>query len=136
MQNAPKSGVTILPRLLRVKDAPRYCGMHREIFNRDIRPSLMEIPIGVQGKAFDRLEIDRVLDEYMQRNGRRPVSEGETTWDGSQVKASGFVGKRGISRSKSTASSFAKVLEQARSMKQKKSSQSGCVKSGKRSASG
>lgn len=44
----------------------------RERFNKGIRPYVTEIRIGIQGIAFDRLEIDAWADDYIQRNGRRP----------------------------------------------------------------
>src|SRR5690606_19679273 len=60
-----------LPRLLRFRDAPRYLGMDRNRFNAEVRPYLTNIPIGRQGIAFDRLELDAWVDEYKSRNGRR-----------------------------------------------------------------
>lgn len=48
----------LLPRLIRFKDAPRYLGMDRNRFNREVRPYLTQIPIGAQGIAFDRLDLD------------------------------------------------------------------------------
>jgi hypothetical protein len=61
---------TILPRLLRLRDAPLYLGMDRNRFNSEVRPYLTEIPIGNQGIAFDRLELDAWVDQYKSRNGR------------------------------------------------------------------
>lgn len=63
------------PRWIRMKAAPGYLGMSRRVFNQAIRPHLIEIPIGKQGVAFDRLDLDRVADEYKSRNGR-PVRGG------------------------------------------------------------
>ena len=40
------------PRLLRLRDAPSYVGMDRNRFNKEVRPHLIEIPIGYQGIAF------------------------------------------------------------------------------------
>ena len=60
------------PRVLRLRDAPGYLGMDRNRFNREVRPHLTEIPIGRQGIAFDRLELDAWIDDYKSRNGRRP----------------------------------------------------------------
>ena len=37
---------------------PRYVGMDPNRFNDDVRPYLIEIPIGKQGVAFDRLDLD------------------------------------------------------------------------------
>ena len=53
-----------LPRLLRFRDAPGYLGMDRNRFNREVRPHLTEVRIGVQGIAFDRLELDAWADDY------------------------------------------------------------------------
>ena len=51
-------GILIMPRVLRLRDAPRYLGMNRNLFNSDVRPFLTEVHIGRQGVAFDRLELD------------------------------------------------------------------------------
>lgn len=50
------------PRLIRFRDAPFYLGMDRKLFNAEVRPTLIEIPIGVQGIAFDRLDLDAWAD--------------------------------------------------------------------------
>ena len=59
-----------LPRLLRLRDAPFYLGMDRNRFNKEVRPHLIEIPIGEQGIAFDRLDLDAWADDHKSRNGR------------------------------------------------------------------
>ena len=66
------SRAPILPRLLRLRDAPAYLGMDRNRFNREVRPYLTIIPVGRQGVAFDRLELDAWVDDYVSCNGRRP----------------------------------------------------------------
>ena len=48
----------ILPRILRLRDAPFYIGMDRNRFNAEVRPFLTEFSIGKQGIAFDRLEME------------------------------------------------------------------------------
>jgi predicted DNA-binding transcriptional regulator AlpA len=60
----------VLPRLIRLRDAPSYLGMDRNRFNQTVRPSLIEIPIGDQGIAFDRLDLDAWAEDYKSRNGR------------------------------------------------------------------
>ena len=60
----------LLPRLIRYRDAPFYLGMDRNRFQREVRPFLTEIPIGIQGIAFDRLELDDWVEEYKSRAGR------------------------------------------------------------------
>src|SRR5215218_795739 len=91
-----------LPRLLRLRDAPFYLGMDRNRFNSEVRPYLTEIPIGEQGVAFDRLELDCWVDEYVACNGRpgdRPKEE--RLWDVSEQLGSANVEISGTSRSKS-----------------------------------
>ena len=66
------TNIVLLPRLVRLRDAPHYLGMDRNRFNRDVRPHLTNIPIGRQGIAFDRLELDDWVEDYVSRNGRRP----------------------------------------------------------------
>ena len=48
--------------------------MDRNRFNAEVRPHLTEIPIGIQGIGFDRLELDAWVDDYKSRNGR-PATE-------------------------------------------------------------
>ncbi len=69
--------MTLLPRLIRLRDAPAYLGMDRNRFNAEVRPLLTEIPIGGQGIAFDRLELEAWVDEYKSRNGRPGHPNGE-----------------------------------------------------------
>jgi len=65
----------MLPRIIRVKQVFSYCGMSERIFNVEIRPYLTVIQIGIQGVGFDRLELDEVLNEYIQRYGRAPTQK-------------------------------------------------------------
>ena len=65
----------LLRRFYRRRDAPLYLGMDRNRFDKEVRPYLTEIPIGSQGKAFDRLEMDAWADDYKSRNGRPPRKE-------------------------------------------------------------
>ena len=64
----------ILPRLIRMRDAPAYLGMDKNRFNREVRPNLILIPIGIQGVAFDRLDLDAWIEDYKQRSGRLVAS--------------------------------------------------------------
>ena len=72
---------SLAPRFVRLRDAPRYLGMDKNRFNRQVRPQLTNIPIGVQGVAFDRLELDAWAEDYVTRNGRRLApSERSESW--------------------------------------------------------
>ncbi len=66
------TSIVLLPRLVRFRDVPGYLGMDRNRFNAEVRPFLTKIPIGQQGIAFDRLELDAWVEDYISRNGRRP----------------------------------------------------------------
>src|SRR6185295_18036595 len=78
----------IIPRLIRFHEAPRYLGMDRNRFNAEVRPLLTEIRIGRQGVAFDRLELDSRVDEYIARNGRPRRWKGVKSWDARRCRAS------------------------------------------------
>jgi hypothetical protein len=69
------TNIQTLPRLIRLRDAPEYLGMDRNRFNTEVRSGLTEIPIGLQGVAFDRLDLDAWVDQYKTRNGRRPKAK-------------------------------------------------------------
>src|SRR5258705_9615965 len=72
--------VVLQPRLIRYRDAPSYCGAGRRVFDRDIRPWLIAIPIGKEGIAFDRLDLDAWIE-------RRPPEKGEP-WDAQERRES------------------------------------------------
>jgi SOS response regulatory protein OraA/RecX len=110
---------TIFPRLLRLRDAPLYLGMDRNRFNSEVRPYLTEIPIGNQGIAFDRLEMDAWIEDYKFRNGRPGQPRGELTWDEKERQVSTSKVISGISTNKSGESAFAKALARATSGKRK-----------------
>ena len=66
-----------LPRLIRLRDVPYYLGMDRNRFNREVRQYLTEMPIGKQGIAFDRLELDGWVEDYKSRCGRSQKHRGD-----------------------------------------------------------
>ncbi len=79
-QHQPAVTSTLLPRVIRLRDAAKYLGMDRNRFDREVRPYLVEFPIGIQGIAFDRLDLDAWFAEYKSRNGR-PTAERRKPWD-------------------------------------------------------
>ena len=123
MKHARPSGAVWSPRLIRFRDAPAYIGMDRNRFNSEVRPYLTEVPIGAQGIAFDRLELDAWVDDYIARNGR-PAQKGKDTWDANKYPASSNEAKRGTSTNASTVGVFAKALEQLASKKRNDTSRS------------
>ncbi len=80
------------PRLLRFRDAPAYLGMDKNRFNREVRPCVAAIRIGVQGIAFDRLDLDNWADEYKSRNGR-PAAVRSRPWDNEERPVSPSVAR-------------------------------------------
>ena len=103
------------PRLIRLRDAPAYLGMDRNRFNLEVRPYLVEIPIGKQGIAFDRLDLDAWVNHYKSRNGRPGQLRGELTWDANDPPDSTNVTGSGISTSSTGVNAFARALENATS---------------------
>jgi predicted DNA-binding transcriptional regulator AlpA len=122
MANATAAKATsILPRFIRFGDAPGYLGMCRDEFNKTVRPNVREFPIGKQGVAFDRHELDEWADAYIaakaiekaaNQDNNRPRSErqGATRWREKQSPASTRKVESGKSTKSSGASDFEKAL--------------------------
>ena len=119
--------LAITPRLLRVRDAPAYAGMDRNKFNTELRPHLTEVPLGKQAIAFDRIELDAPIDDYIERNGRRPKAlklEDDLCQTATKCRAS--ASRAGSGKSKSVASTpnaagSVRAREHLAALKQKKS---------------
>jgi hypothetical protein len=111
----------ILPRLIRLRDAPAYLGMDRHRFNDEVRSTLIEIPIGNQGIAFDRLDLDAWVDDYIHRSGRPAVTRQRSLeqWDEKNRRVSSKEGNIGISTKRCLDAEFEKALVRAVSKKQK-----------------
>lgn len=115
----------LLPRLIRFRDAPEYLGMDRNRFNSQVRPYVIEIPIGTQGIAFDRLDLDAWVEDYKSRSGRLTGTNSRSMelWDAKERQASLKEAKSGILKSKSSEAAFEKALALGHSVKQKNFSQ-------------
>ena len=102
------------PKLIRLKEAPWYLGMDKNRFKAEVRPWLTEIPIGSQGIAFDRLDLDAWADQYKAANGRPGKQKGgKDPWRKEKVFRDSSKGvKSGISTKWSEEREFAKALEQ------------------------
>jgi hypothetical protein len=108
---AAVSAAQLLPRFVRFRDAPFYLGMDRNRFNTEVRPYLTKIPIGRQGLAFDRLELDAWVEEYISRNGRSGRLQGERLWDAEGSPVSTGERAFGTSTNRSKGNEFAKALD-------------------------
>jgi hypothetical protein len=96
--------------------------MDRNRFNVEVRPHLTEIPIGIQGIGFDRLELDAWVDDYKSRNGRPGRSKGDISWDANEYPASSCGRGSGTSTSASSGKEFARALAQLSSRRRSKTS--------------
>ena len=58
-------------------------------FNKEVRPYLMNIRIGQQGIAFDRLDLDAWVDDYKKHSGRQAVTQlrSKLLWDAHERQA-------------------------------------------------
>jgi hypothetical protein len=99
-----------LPKLIRLKEASLYLGMDKNRFNKEVRPELIEIPIGSQGIAFDRLDLDAWADHYKVHNGR--PTQKRSMWDAKECQDSLKEVRTGASTKWSIESKFAKAVEQ------------------------
>ncbi len=106
-----------LPRLIRFKEAPAYLGMNRNRFNEEVRPYIAEIRMGIQGVAFDRLDLDAWVEQYKHCNGRPALRR--SVWDEEECQDSPKEARSGTSTKKSTELEFAKALERVGLKKQK-----------------
>lgn len=110
----------ILPRLIRLRDAPSYLGMDPNRFNSEVRPYLTEVPVGKQGIGFDRLDLDAWFEDYKSRNGRPGKRKGvDKPWDARKSLVSSTGKGYGTSTKLSEEEEFAKALERAKSKKRR-----------------
>ena len=115
------SGHFILPRFIRLRDAAIYLGMDRHRFNSEVRPNIEEIPIGRQGVAFDRLDLDSWADQYRQCVNRPKLTERGELWVETKRRDSLKEAKIGILTNKSLDDEYEKVQGQLRTRKRRPS---------------
>src|SRR3954454_19171022 len=110
--------VVLVPRLIRLRDAPRYLGMDKNRFNRDVRPRVTAIRIGTQGIAFDRIGMDDWADQHKSCNGC-PAAQTERSkpWETTDRQVSPNVEGSGTSTRCLEERAFAEALAQAISPK-------------------
>ena len=60
------------------QEAAHYLGIKRRAFDQHIRPLLSGFRIGTS-LIFDRVDLDRILEEHIHRNGR-PMEKGDLLW--------------------------------------------------------
>jgi hypothetical protein len=120
----------ILPRFIRFRDAPTYLGMDKARFNVEVRPYLVEIPIGKQGIAFDRVDLDAWADQYKCREGRpgAKIRKEMKQWDGPNQQGSNVTRNRasgGLTSASGDMAAFTKALAAVSSKKRNATSTAG-----------
>ena len=111
MGGSEAMAVQVLPRLIRLREAPAYLGMDRNKFNQLVRPFVTEVPLGKQAIAFDRLDLDAWAGDYLRRKGRPGRSKGDTIWDVRKRRVSQSAAAFGTSINASADNAFARALE-------------------------
>src|ERR1700722_4606018 len=108
-----------VPVIIRFKNAPSYCGMNRQRFNREVRPLLTLIPIGKSGIGFYRQELDAWAEHLKNTQGIPPHRR--TTWEKSDLyRGSGCATASGTLTKWSTENAYLKALKSAKGQKQKR----------------
>jgi hypothetical protein len=94
--------------------------MDRNRFNKEVRPYVTVIPIGSQGIAFDRLDLDAWADHYKYRSGCPAVTNCRSLelWDAKYRRVSSKEGGFGTLVKESSDTDFEKALALSRLSKQ------------------
>lgn len=61
----------LLPGVIRIRDAPFYLGMNKNIFRKEVSPFLTKFPIGGIGVGVDRRELDLWIAYMKNTQGTR-----------------------------------------------------------------
>ncbi len=110
----------LLPRLIRFKDAPTYLGMDRNRFNSEVRPFVTEIPIGSQGIAFDRLDLDEWVENCKAGNRHAVIRSSDNALQNINELQGCSNPKPGRPKAKFSNTSFDTALALTYSTKQKR----------------
>ncbi len=116
---SPDYTMILLPRIIRLKDAPVYLGMDKNKFNELVRPFVSEVRYGSMSVGFDRLELDAWIEDYIRRNGRPGRKGGHNPWREKKYQVSSKGAGSGTSIKDFEVREFEKALAAATSRKQK-----------------
>ena len=109
----------VTPIIIRIKNAPFYCGMNRKRFNREVRPLLTTVPIGKTGIGFYREELDAWAENLKNTQGISPKER--KAWEKNDLYPnSGSAMASGTLKKWSTERAYMKALALAREKKRKK----------------
>jgi hypothetical protein len=92
-------------------EAIAYLGVKGRFFDERIRPHVSGARMGT-GVIFDRVDLDRVFEEYKTRGDGQPTEKGGSTWaENSPASTSTTMGAGGSTRSLAAAD-FRRLSEQ------------------------
>lgn len=85
---------TTPPKVLRLKDAPSYLGVDKNKFNDSIRPHLKEVKVGIRSVGYDRLDLDKWVEDHKSCTECSKSSIlGEATWDNQKLEPAASIQK-------------------------------------------
>ncbi len=102
------------PYFIRLRDAPLYLGMDKNLFNVEVRPTVQKVPIGKHGIGFDRHDLDAWAVHYKALHAQ-PAER--SMCDKSTCSVCSNTALSNPSIKKITDQAFAKALAQAISKK-------------------
>ena len=97
------------------QDAAQYLGIKRRAFEKHFRPYLTGTPFGTS-VIYDRIDLDRILEEHKQRNGR-PMENGGITWAKLKLASTRTSRDSGVSIGYTKALDFATVSSRLKKQK-------------------
>jgi hypothetical protein len=84
----PFGNTALIPGVVRIRDAPFYLGMNKNIFRKEVSPFLTKFPIGGVGIGIDRMELDLWIAYVKATKGsRKKIPPWENTHPLTQLKA-------------------------------------------------
>ena len=107
----------MLVKFIRLRDAPYYLGMDVRLFNKIVRPYVLEFPIGKQGIGFDRCDLDAWAEDYKKCYGK--VKQNKIALNKTSVNKK-ITTSASIRSSKATQDAFDKIVDQIYARKRKK----------------
>jgi len=69
------NGSSLIPGIVRLRDAPYYLGMNKTFFRDTVQPYLTRIPIDKKGIGFSREELDRWIAYAQATIGQPPKKQ-------------------------------------------------------------
>ena len=98
------------------QEAMKYLGVKRKAFDKYFRPFLKPLPFGTS-LIFDRLDLDKILDDYKLGNERLITEKGETKWAENKVASTKTTKIDGASIKSTVGQDFESVSKRLKRLK-------------------